>query len=611
MRLNTRLLAAAGSVLALVFTSSAAVQAAPPVPTSAPDFGTNVHVFSPDMDQATIQNELNSIAVAQVHNEFGTRRDAVLFKPGTYGSKAHPLVFQIGYYTSVAGLGLSPDDVHIVGGIEVANQCNSDGCFALTNFWRSLSNLTIDVSLAGAPPLPATSPEDPGCVSSNDLYAVSQASPIRRVAVNGLFFLFDYCGPKQFASGGYIADSKMGVVINGPQQQWITRNSQVGVWTNAVWNQVFSGVVGAPAQSFPFTTLATSPVTREAPFLYVNSSGAYNVFVPAVQHDSRGNSWSGGATAGVSIPMESFFVAHEGDSAETINSAIHRGKNLILTPGVYPLDQSIDVTRPDTIVLGLGFPTLVPTNGNAAMTVASAKGILLSGLLFQAGATNSPMLLQVGGAQHRSDRDATDPSALQDVFFRVGGAAAGSATTSLVVNSDNVILDDIWSWRADHGSGVGWTVNTAGTGVVVNGDDVTAYGLFVEHYQKHNVIWNGNGGTDIFFQNELPYDVPSQSAWMEAPGVDGYSAFEVAPSVTSFHGYGMGVYSFFNQGIDIFDANAFEVPADLPAGSLRDLLTIFLDPTHGMGGILHVINGIGGASLITNPDTPVTVVSYP
>ena len=598
-------------VVALLLSMPVSVHAEAP---AAPSFGDSVHIFSPSMDQSAIQAELNAIAVAQVHNEFGTRRDAVLFEPGTYGSVANPLVFQVGYYTSVAGLGLSPDDVHIVGAVEVPNQCNSSGCFALTNFWRSLSNLTIDVHTAGALPLPATDPESPGCVSSNDLYAVSQASPIRRVAVNGLFFLFDYCGPKGFASGGFIADSKMGVVVNATQQQWITRNSTITSWTNAVWNQVFSGVLGAPAQSFPnptFTTLATSPVTREAPFLYVDSTGAYNVFVPAVQYNSSGTSWGGGTTAGKSVPIDKFFIAHPGDSAATINQALGRGRNLILTPGVYNLEQSIEIRRPDTIVLGLGFPTLIPTRGNAAMTTSSAKGLLLSGLLFQAGPVNSPVLLQVGGRPNRSDHDASDPSALFDVFFRIGGAAPGKATTSLIVNSDNVILDDIWAWRADHGNGVGWTSNTADTGVIVNGDNVTAYGLFVEHFQKYEVIWNGNGGTDVFFQNEMPYDVPSQSAWMEAPGVDGFAAFKVAPEVTRFNGFGMGSYSFFNQGLNIYAANAFEVPSSLPAGSLRDLLTIFLDPSLGMGGILNVVNGTGGSSTIANPDRPVVVVSYP
>ena len=231
--------------------------------------------------------------------------------------------------------------------------------------------------------------------------------------------------------------------------------------------------------------------------------------------------------------------------------------------------------------------------------------------MFDAGPVNSPVLLQVGTADTPTRATRPTRPRCSDVFFRIGGATAGKATTASIVNSDNVILDDIWSWRADHGNGVGWTLNTADTGLIVNGDNVTAYGLFVEHYQKYEAIWNGNGGTVIFFQNEMPYDPPSQAAWMEAPGVNGWAAFKVADTVTSFSGYGMGSYSFFNQGVDIFAANAFEVPATLPAGSLHDLLTIFLDPSDGKGGILNVINDTGGSSTIANPDVPVTVVSYP
>jgi hypothetical protein len=247
------------------------------------------------------------------------------------------------------------------------------------------------------------------------------------------------------------------------------------------------------------------------------------------------------------------------------------------------------------------------------MRVSNAEGVLLSGMMFDAGPKNSPVLLEVGRGNGQNEGDNgenSDPAALHDVFFRIGGAAAGKATTSLVVNSDNVILDDIWAWRADHGNGVGWTTNTANTGLIVNGDNVTAYGLFVEHYQKYEVIWNGDHGTDIFFQNEMPYDPPSQSAWMEAPAVNGWAAFKVGSEVNSFHGYGMGSYSFFNQGVNIFAANAFEVSGDLPAGSLHDLLTIFLSKA-GFGGIQNVVNNIGGSSTIANPDTPVTVVNYP
>jgi hypothetical protein len=219
--------------------------------------------------------------------------------------------------------------------------------------------------------------------------------------------------------------------------------------------------------------------------------------------------------------------------------------------------------------------------------------------------------VQVGSGRARSDSEASDPTTLSDVFFRIGGAEAGSGAASLVVDSDNVILDDLWAWRADDGNGVGWTVNKADTGLIVNGDNVEGLGLFVEHYQKYEVIWNGQGGKAIFFQNEMPYDPPSQAAWMEAPDVDGWAAFKVGDDVTRFNGYGMGSYSFFNQGVDIFAAHAFEVPDRLPAGSLHNLLTIFLDASHGKGGILNVVNDTGGSSTIANPDVPVTVVDYP
>jgi hypothetical protein len=620
--MNMRNLLSRWSVIAIVCAATSGAAVTPALVATAassgpPNFGSNVHVLSPAMAQSQIQATLDSVSGVQVNSQFGTQRAALVFEPGTYGSASNPLVFQVGYYTSVAGLGLSPNDVVINGAIVSFNQCFGGSCTGLNNFWRSISNLTLNVVLPKQPPAYAPAPpENKFCANSNDLYAISQAAPIRRVHINGLFFLFDYCNTG-FTSGGFIADSEFtgSTVVNGSQQQFLARNSRLDGWTNAVWNQVFSGDTGnVPAQSFPnptFTTLATSPVTREAPFLYQDAGGGYNVLVPSAQQNSAGPSWLSAPTPGSSFPIDKFFIAKPSDSAATINTAIHRGKNLILTPGIYQLDEPINVTRPDSVVLGLGFPTLTPTNGNAAMTVASAKGMIISGVLFDAGAITSPVLLRVGDGHARSDNDASDPSVLSDVFFRVGGAAAGSATTSLVVNSNNVILDDIWAWRADHGNGVGWTANTADTGVVVNGNNVTAYGLFVEHFQKYEVIWNGNGGTDVFFQNEMPYDVPSQAAWMEAPGVDGYAAFKVADSVTSFSGYGMGSYSFFNQGIDIFAARAFEVPDTLPAGSLHDLLTIFLDKTHGKGGILNVVNNTGGSSTIVNPDVPVTVVSYP
>jgi len=573
-----------------------------------PNFGQNVYIFNPTMPLNQIQATVEAVATQQVSNQFGTQRYALLFEPGTYGSSATPLNFQVGYYTTVAGLGQSPSDVVINGSIDVYNQCTDGSCVASDNFWRSLSNLTINV----------TNPTF-GCYTG-EFWAVSQAAPIRRVLVNGLTTLDDYCTGPGFASGGFIADSEFAgsTVINGSQQQWIVRNSNLDGWTNGVWNQVFSGVVGASAQCFPgtlpacganpYTTLATSPVTREEPYLYIDSNGNYNVFVPSVQFNSVGTTWASGATPGSSIPISKFFIAQPTNSAAQIDAQLLLGKNLILTPGVYNLDLPLLVTRPDTVVLGIGFPTLIPENGIVSMIVLPSKGVMASGMIFDAGIPNSPLLLQFGTPFGPSS--SSDPSALQDVFFRIGGAEPGKATVSLSVGSNNTILDDIWAWRADHGNGVGWTDNTADTGLIVTGNNVTAYGLFVEHYQQYEVIWSGNGGTDIFFQNEMPYDPPSQAAWMEAPGVAGWAAFKVTNNVTSFAGYGMGSYSFFNRGVNIYAANAFEVPGTLPKSSLNDLLTIFLS-TSGFGGILNVIDNTGGPSTIANPDVPVTVVSYP
>jgi hypothetical protein len=605
--MSVRMLAVLLVALTIGATNVAATtMAASPSPASGPsqpDFGPNVKIFDPSMPTSQIQATVDAIANQQVDNEMGTQRYALLFKPGTYGTAANPLTFQVGYYTDVAGLGASPTDVTINGHIDVYNRCLApDNCIALVNFWRSLSNLTINVmGLAD-------------CRSSGNFWAVSQAAPMRRVNITGgNLTLMDYCtaGP-QYASGGFIADSQTGFIINGSQQQFLVRESSIGGWSNGVWNQVFSGVVGAPPQSFsttpydppPYTTLATSPATREKPFLYVDSSGQYKVFVPALRHNSVGTTWASGPAAGSSIPIDQFFIAKPTDSEQTINNALARGQNLIFTPGIYQIDQTIKVKRADTVVLGLGFPTLVPQNGIVTMSVADVAGVKLSGLMFDAGPLNSPVLLQIG-TPHAHKSDAADPTSLQDVFFRIGGATLGKATTSLVVNSDNVLLDDIWAWRADHGNGVGWTANTADTGVIVNGDNVTAYGLFVEHYQKYQVIWNGENGKTIFFQNEMPYDPPNQAAWMH-DGVNGYAAYKVADSVTTHEAWGLGSYCFFNVDPTIHATRGFEVPVT-PGVKLHDLLTVSLG---GVGTIDHVVNDTGAAAQ-GSATIPVNIVSYP
>ena len=562
-------------------------------------------VFDPSMSADTIQIAVDAVSQVQAlpSSQFNTARHAFLFKPGTYNVNV-----EVGYYTSIAGLGLSPDDVTINGLVHVegtggqGEPGSPNGVFtdsALVNFWRSAENMHV-ISQSG----------------QTERWAVSQASPFRRMHVSGgsqpigatpLFSIMPLYGG--FSSGGFIADCLIeDKVLSGSQQQWLTRNSVLGSgWTNGVWNQVFSGVVGAPAQSFPkpqpYTTLPQSPLTREKPFLYVDPAGNFNVFVPALQRNSSGITWGNRPAPGSSIPITNFFIAKPTDSAKAINVALASGQNLIFVPGVYHLDRTIEVKRPDTVVLGLGFPTLISDTGAVAMSVADVKGVKLAGLLFDAGPVSSPVLLQVG-TQDAHKSDPADPTSVQDVFFRIGGAALGKATTSLVVDSDNVLLDDIWAWRADHGNGVGWTTNTADTGVIVNGDDVTAYGLFVEHYQKYQVIWNGENGATIMFQNEMPYDPPDQASWSH-DGINGFASYKVAEDVRSHQGWGLGAYCFFEVNPSIVNAHAFEVP-NSPGVQFHDLVTVSLG---GVGTIEHVINDTGGTANSSNQ--VIDLVSYP
>jgi hypothetical protein len=589
--------------LAIALATTALAISGPAV--AASPFGPNVKIFDPSMPQSEIKATVDAIAAEQVSNQFGTQRYALLFMPGSYGSRANPLNFQVGYYTDVAGLGSSPSDVDVNGTIDVYNQCFSDGCTALVNFWRSVSNLTINV--AGKE----------GTCQGGEFWATSQAAPMRRVHVNGFATLMDYCTGPSYASGGFIADSLFSgsTVVNGSQQQYLVRNSILDGWTNAVWNQVFAGVPGAPPQSFPdppYTTLPTNPASREKPFLYVDANGHFNVYVPDAQFNGSGVTWAVGQTPGRSIPIEDFFIAKPTDNVQSINNALARGENVIFTPGVYDVDKTIKVKRPDTIVLGMGMATLTAQNGVVPMTVADVKGVEISGLIFDAGPVNSPVLLQVGtqhasngeARQHNDWSDPTDPTALHDVFFRIGGPHIGKATVSLEENSDNTILDDTWAWRADHGAGVGWTSNTADTGVIVNGDDVVATGLFVEHYQKYEVIWAGENGKTIMFQNEMPYDPPNQAAW-EHDGILGWAAYKVADSVKTHEGWGLGSYCYFNVDPSIHAAHGFEVPVT-PGLHLHDLLTLSIT-NHGT--IDHVVNDFGAP---TNPFTaPSDVVEYP
>ncbi|MFD7241653.1 coagulation factor 5/8 type domain-containing protein [Streptomyces massasporeus] len=577
---------AASALAALPGTASAApdarktpVRGKPRALPGGGDLGPNVLVFDPATPN--IQGRLDEIFRQQESAQFGTGRYQLLFKPGTY----HGLNAQIGFYTSISGLGLSPDDTTINGDITVdAGWFNGN---ATQNFWRSAENLAV---------VP---------VNGTNRWAVSQAAPFRRMHIRGNLNL----APTGYgwSSGGYIADSRIdGQVQPYSQQQWYTRDSAIGGWLNGVWNMVFSGVEGAPAQGFPnppYTTLATTPISREKPFLYLSGS-EYRVFLPEKRTNARGVTWGNGTPRGTSLPLSRFYVAKPGVSAATLNQALAEGLHLLLTPGIYHLDQPVRVDRAGTVVLGLGYATLIPDNGVTALKVADVDGVRLAGFLVDAGPVNSATLLEIGPRGAWRDHSA-NPTTVQDVFVRIGGAGPGKATTSMVVNSRHTIVDHTWVWRADHGDGVGWETNRADYGVVVNGHDVLATGLFVEHFNKYDVQWFGERGRTIFYQNEKAYDAPNQAA-IQNGSIKGYAAYRVGADVTTHEGWGLGSYCYYNVDPSIVQHHGFAAP-NRPGVRFHDLLVVSLG---GNGQYERVINDTGSPTSGTST-VPSTVVSYP
>ena len=569
-------------ILTLALTGAFATPArAQTKPAAKPDLGPNTLIFDPTRPQAEMQAQIDKIYAIERRNEFGPERYAFLFLPGEYH-----LDVPVGFYTQVLGVGASPDAVHITGNVHA--DASHDNNNATTTFWRAAEGFSVT---------PA---------GGTMQWAVSQAVPFRRMHVRGDLVLHQHHG---WASGGWMSDTLVdGNVDSGSQQQWISRNSEWKSWTGSNWNMVFVGVKPIPPGDWPnppYTKVNEVPVVREKPFLEVDQHGNWSVRVPSLQKNSIGITWHDGSTPGKSIPLEKFYIAHAGtDTAATMNAQLARGKHLLLTPGIYDLAEPIRVERPDTVVLGLGFATLRAIHGTPVMTTADLDGIDIAGILFDAGPEVSPVLLEVG-PRGSAARHEQDPVVLHDVFFRVGGAGVGRTQENLRINSNDVIVDHTWIWRADHGDGVGWTSNTSANGLVVNGNNVTIYGLLVEHHQQFQVLWNGDGGRMYFYQSEIPYDPPDQASYSRGPGTNGWASYKVADSVTHHEAWGMGIYSVFIEPKVVL-SRAVEVPRK-PGIKFHHIITVALGEN---GEISNVIDDTGGPTAIKPRVTP-KVAEFP
>ncbi|KAI1191636.1 hypothetical protein F5B17DRAFT_247548 [Nemania serpens] len=560
-------------------------------------FGPNVFVFDPRMPMAAIQYKVTSIFKQMEANEFGSERYALLFKPGTYN-----VIFDVGFYTHVAGLGKNPDDVLIEGGVNVPAYWMPRRN-ATCNFWRTLENFAVNAS-------PAT--------NNTTTIAVSQGAPIRRMHVrsSGGLWLFQVdpdTGAGGWASGGFMADSVVDhLVLPGSQQQWLSRNNKYGNWANGVWNMVFVGDASPPSQhdfpKTPYTTIEQTPVIREKPYIHVTDEDQYEVFVPALQHDTQGPSWANGnATPGKSISINDFHVAHATDaSAASINEALDAGKHVLFTPGIYKLEDTLHVRNANTVILGLGQPSLTPVNGHPAISVADVDGVTIAGLIIDAGRAASSVLIEVG-SQGSVVNHAANPTFLYDLTVRTAGHCGNDV--GIAINSHNVVGDQLWLWRADHDAGAAWNSNPTKNGVVVNGDDVTIYGLFNEHHKEYQTLWAGDGGRLYFYQSEIPYDPPDQSSWM-CGSTNGFASYKVADTVTKHEAWGLGIYSYFRDSPTKLE-NAVEVP-EAPGVKLHHLTTVWLTGKTG-SEISHIVNGLGDRVYANSPESAMrqTINEFP
>lgn len=538
-----------------------------------PDLGPNVLVFDPNTADA--QAKLDAIFKRQAHNEFGPERYALLFRPGKYN-----LDVNVGFGTEVLGLGVSPDDTEITGAVRSMAALNNGN--ATCNFWRGVSNLAIVPNLATAKDVPA----------DTDVWAVSQATYLRRVHVKGNLNLWDH----GWSSGGFIADSVIdGTVNSGSQQQWISRNTQWGQWKGESWNMVFVGCTNPPEGEWPqhaFSVEPKTPVVREKPYLYIDANGSYLVRRPALSRDTQGVTWKSGETPGQSIPLSDFYIAHgDKDTAATMNAALAAGKHLLLTPGQYALDAPLHVARENTIVLGLGYPTLTETAGTPCITLDNAPGLTLSGVILDTGTTGEkkPTDLLIVGASPTDTPHPDNPIALHDIFTRAGGQTPGQATRFVTLNAPHTLGDNFWLWKADHGKGAGWGHNDVDTGLLVAAPDATLYGLFVEHTNQYQTLWTGDRGRLYFYQSEFPYDPPAQDAWQH-DGKRGYATYKVADTVKSHRALGLGVYCIFVKAPVVCDS-AFECP-EAPNVKIEHAVAARFTGVKG-SGTQHVLNDEG------------------
>ena len=531
---------------------------------------TGIKVLSPgDASAQAVCDEIAAEQHSDITGQFNANRFAILLRSG-----AHDLSVNTGYYTSVIGVGPEPASVTV----RNVESYDVEAGGATQNFWRSAEGLTV--------------------ANSSSTWAVSQACPLRRMVYHGDLWLSEQGAGTHWSSGGFMADVDIhGTLHTGTQQQWAFRSSQLGKpgqFESGGWNYVFVGVDGAPAVSTTskpdeITTLAAAPALAEKPYLVEDATAGWQVWVP--RHDAAGSSGvtpdhaaAVPASARLDLETDVFVARADRHNGSSINAALAAAasskkpfRGLLLTPGIYEMDAPIKVATAGFVVLGIGFPTLLSSNGQAAIEIAAGlDDVRVAGLLLESGtavtadvATVAPLLRWGSGTASAAE---SARSVLSDIFARVGAFSytAGSfkasctvttASSMVEINDHGLTVDNTWFWHADHDDcGSASDRCYSAHGLTVNGDNVTVVGLAAEHSMEDLVVWNGEGGRTFFYQAELPYH---DAAFAGA----GYA---VDARVKKHEGYGLGVY-IIGGGLSV--KSAIRAP---PSSNFTNMVTLVL-----------------------------------
>ena len=458
-------------------------------------------------------------------------------------------------------------------------------------------------------------------------WAVSQAAPLRRVHVGNDLYLHDGAA---YASGGHLANTKVdGHTYAGGQQQYLMRNVDFqGGMSGGAWSMVHVGNIGdVPASSpgtetSPAITVVDTPKVRiEKPYVALQDGGKrFDLRVPRPLFDAE---QTVGPLFDVTLEDARDFtrvrVVREDEPVSRIQEALDDGKDVVLAPGIFYLDVTIKIRTPNQVILGVGLASLVaPSDGSPCIHVApSVAGVRIAGIMLEASEkdTNMPSpdmpatLLEWGDEGVIDAGQKESPGALFDVFCRVGGATIGrrdaiAVDTMMRLHSGNIVGDNLWLWRADHAelgpseeanypniSTIFWQTEKneyrVETGIEVFGDDVTMYGLAVEHANGHQTVWSGDRGVVHFYQNEFPYGV------LRSYGESDFRGFLLKDHVREHDLYSPGIYSNFRND-NVVVSTAIEHP-ESPFITIHNPFTVKLDNN---GGIDSIVNDKGGAAHI-------------